>query len=56
MVSEGDYITLASNRVYVVSEVGEDGKVRCVSPANPVNDPIEISIEEANAALSRQCK
>jgi hypothetical protein len=56
MVSEGDYITLQSERVYVVREVREDGTVRCVSPANPINEPIVLSIEEANEALSRQCK
>lgn len=55
MVSEGDFITLESNRVYRVSAIGEDGMVRCVSPANPINEPIVISIDEANEALSRQC-
>jgi hypothetical protein len=55
MVSEGDFITLKSNRVYHVSAIGEDGMVRCVSPANPINEPIVISIDEANEALSRQC-
>jgi hypothetical protein len=56
MVAEGDFITLESNRVYLVSEVGHDGTVRCVSPANQTNEPIVISIEEANQAFSRMCK
>jgi hypothetical protein len=56
MVSEGDYITLESNRVYLVREVGADGMVRCVSPANPIHEPKVISIDEANEGLIRQCR
>jgi hypothetical protein len=54
MVSQGDYITLDCNKVYVVTDVNDNGTVRCVSPANPVNDPIFISLEEANEGLNRQ--
>jgi hypothetical protein len=56
MVSEGDFITLPSNRVYVVKDIGEDGMVRCVSPANSITEPIFISIEEANEGLRKQCR
>jgi hypothetical protein len=54
MVAEGDFITLDCDRVYKVKEVLDNGTVRCVSPANEINDPILISLEEANVALSRQ--
>jgi hypothetical protein len=29
--------------------------VRCVSPANAVNDPITISMDKAMVGLLRQC-
>jgi hypothetical protein len=56
MVSEGDFLTLDSNKVYIVTEVVGNGTVRCVSPTNPVNDPIVISVEEATQAFNRQYK
>lgn len=55
-VSKGDYLTLEGSRVYLVSDIGTDGTVRCVSPANAVNDPIDITMEEAIAGLLRQCR
>jgi hypothetical protein len=55
-VTEGDYITLPGPKVYVVQEINMDGTVRCVSPANPVNDPLIITIEQANEAYQLQCK
>jgi hypothetical protein len=52
MVAQGDYVTLETDKVYVVTEVNDnDGTVRCVSPANPISNPIVISIEEAIEAL-----
>jgi hypothetical protein len=54
-VSKGDYLTLEGSRVYKVDAVCGDGTVRCVSPGEPVNDPIEITREEAIAGLLRQC-
>jgi hypothetical protein len=43
--------------MYRVTEVNDsEGTVRCVSPANPINDPIVISMEEAIEALNRQCR
>jgi hypothetical protein len=54
MVAEGDFITLDCDRVYKVKEVLGNGTVRCVSPANEINDSILISMEEANEALNRQ--
>jgi hypothetical protein len=56
MVAKGDFITLKNETVYIVTDVGDNGTVRCVSPAIAINDPILISIEEANEALSRQYK
>jgi hypothetical protein len=56
MVSKGGFITLESNRVYRVTEVCHDGTVRCVSPANQINEAIVISIKEANEAFTRMCK
>jgi hypothetical protein len=55
MVLKGQYLTLDSDKVYIVTEVNCNGTVRCVSPSNPINEPIEITIEEANDALNRQC-
>jgi hypothetical protein len=54
MVSEGDFLTLNS-KVYIVKELC-NGTVRCESPTNPVNEPIVISIEEANEALNLKYK
>jgi hypothetical protein len=55
MVSQGDYITLDCNKVYVVTDVNDNGTVRCVSLAHPVNEPIFTSLKEVNEALNRQC-
>jgi hypothetical protein len=55
MVSTRDFITLDSDKVYRVKEVLANGIVRCVSPANEINDPIVISsLAETNDELSRQ--
>jgi uncharacterized protein (DUF111 family) len=56
MVAKDDFITLNTDKVYRVEEVVGNGTVRCASPANPVNDPIVITLELANKALSRQYK
>jgi hypothetical protein len=56
MVSEGDFLTLDNDKVYVVRDVLGDGTVRCESPSHPINDPIVISVEEANEALNRKYK
>jgi hypothetical protein len=55
VISSGDYITLEGPRVYLVHEVTEEGMVRCVSPANAVNEPITITMDEAMVAWLRQC-
>lgn len=55
IVSKGDYLTLDGPRVYVVTDVHGDGTVRCVSPFNAINDPIDITMEEAIAGVLRQC-
>jgi hypothetical protein len=54
-VNEGDYITLPGPKVYIVQEITREGTVRCVSPANPINEPLVITLEEANEAYQRQC-
>jgi hypothetical protein len=55
VISSGDYITLEGPRVYLVQEVTEEGIVCCVSPANAVNEPITISMDEAMVGWLRQC-
>jgi hypothetical protein len=56
MVSQGDYVTPESDKVYRVTEVNNsEGMVRCVSPGYPINDPIVISMEKATEELNRQC-
>jgi hypothetical protein len=55
IVSKGDYLTLPGKRVYLVTDVHGNGTVRCVSPSNAVNDPIDITMEEAIEGLLRQC-
>jgi hypothetical protein len=54
MVAKGDFITLEGDKVYQVKDVYTDGIVRCVSPANAVNESIIITLAEANKCLSRQ--
>jgi hypothetical protein len=54
-VSKGDYLTLEGSRVYLVTEINCDGTVRCVSPANAVNVPFDITMDEAIAGLLKQC-
>jgi hypothetical protein len=54
-VSKGDYLTLEDSRVYLVDFVRGDGTVRCVSPVNAVNNPIDIPMNEVVAGLLRQC-
>jgi hypothetical protein len=44
-------LTLEGSRVYLVSAIRGDGTVRCVSPVEAVNDPIEITMKEAIAGL-----
>jgi hypothetical protein len=55
IVSEGDYITLPGPRVYVIDYVNCNGTVRYVSPTNGVNDPIDITMEQAIEGLLLQC-
>jgi hypothetical protein len=55
IVAEGDYITLPGSRVYIALEITRERTVRCVSPSNPVNEPITVTLEEANKSLLRQC-
>jgi hypothetical protein len=55
IVAEGDYIRLPGSWVYIVQEITREGTVRCVSPSNLVNDPIIVSLEEANEGLLQQC-
>jgi hypothetical protein len=56
IVAKGDYLTLEGPRVVVIREITPNGMVRCVSPGmHPVNDAIEITMEEATAGLLRQC-
>jgi hypothetical protein len=55
-VEIGDYITVEGKKVYVISDITENGTVRCVSPTFPVNDPIEISLEQANLYLMQSIK
>jgi hypothetical protein len=54
-VSKGDYVTLEDSRVYLVDFVRGNEAVRCVSPVNAVNNPIDIPMDEAIAGLLRQC-
>lgn len=56
MVSEGDFITLDNDKVYVVKELVGNGTVRCESPSHPINEPIVITVAEANEALHRKYK
>jgi hypothetical protein len=51
IVTKGDYLTLPGPRVYLVTDVQGNGTVRCVSPSNAVNKPINITMEEAIAGL-----
>jgi hypothetical protein len=50
-VEVNDFITVEGRKVYRVSEITPTGMVRCVSPTHPINDPIEITLEEANHYL-----
>jgi hypothetical protein len=55
-VEVNDFITVEGRKVYRVSEITPSGIVRCVSPTHPINDPIEITIEEANHYLLQSLK
>jgi hypothetical protein len=55
-VEIGDYLTVEGKKPYVVSEICNDGTVRCVSPTFPENDPIVLTIEEANRFLLESIK
>jgi hypothetical protein len=55
MIEVGDYITVEGRKVYKVSHISDNGTVRCVSPTFPVNNPIEMSLEQANYYLLQSC-
>jgi hypothetical protein len=55
-VEVGDYIKVAGRKVYRISDITSTGIVRCVSPTHPINDPIEITLEEANHYLLQSIK
>jgi hypothetical protein len=55
-VEVGDFITVQGRKVYIVSEISSTGVVRCVSPTHPVNEPIELSIAQANHYLLQSLK
>jgi hypothetical protein len=55
-VEVGDFITVQGRKVYVVSDITDTGIVRCVSPTHPVNEPIEITMEQANHYLLQSIK
>jgi hypothetical protein len=50
-VEIGDYLHVQGKKAYVVQEICRDGTVQCVSPTFPENDPIVITMEEANQYL-----
>ena len=52
----GDYLTVEGKKPYVVSEICIAGTVRCVSPTFPENDPIVLTMEEANQFLLQSIK
>jgi hypothetical protein len=51
-----DVITVQGRNVYVVSEISSTSVARCVSPNHPVNDPTELSLEQANHYLLQNLK
>lgn len=50
-VEIGDYLHVQGKKAYVVQEICNDGTVRCVSPTFPTNEPLVLTIEEANQYL-----
>jgi hypothetical protein len=55
-VEVGDFVTVNGQKVYVVSDISPTGMVRCVSPTHPINDHIELTIEQANHFLLQSIK
>jgi hypothetical protein len=41
-------LNVDGKKAYRVDEICDDGTVRCVSPSFPENDPIVLTVEEAN--------
>lgn len=55
-VEIGDYLNVDGKKAYVVQEICTDGTVRCVSPSFPENDPIVLTVAEANQYLMLSIK
>jgi hypothetical protein len=55
-VEVNNFITVDGRKVYRVFEITPTGMVRCVSPTHPINDPIEITLEQANHYLLQSIK
>jgi hypothetical protein len=54
VVSTGDYLTLDGPRFVVVTDVTDDGRVRCISPNNSDTESVYIAMNEAKEGLLRQ--
>jgi hypothetical protein len=50
-VEIGNYLHVQGKKAYVVQEICNNGTVRCVSPTFPENEPIVLTMEEANHYL-----
>jgi hypothetical protein len=50
-VEIGDYLHVQGKKAYVVQEICNNGTARCASPTFPKNEPIVLTIEEANQSM-----
>jgi hypothetical protein len=55
-VEVGDYIAVDGKKVYVVSAIDANGTVRCVSPTCPVNEPVVMTLQQANHLIRTTLK